>query len=117
MEITTDELTVERQRMLAENRRRTAEVDWDRYAPWDAAEILTRDERKRRAARMLRDIDAFPLQGDECLEVGFGSLGWLPDLISWGLREPDLYGIELDPIRAKVAMQSLPLANLLVGNA
>ena len=43
----------------------------------------------------------FPLVLVQCLEVGFGSMGWLADLISWGVPETDLHGIELSTERAR----------------
>src|SRR5947208_8442732 len=51
------------------------------------------------------------------MEVGFGSLGWLGDLISWRVRETDLHGIELDPALVDRAREILPLADLRAGDA
>ena len=51
------------------------------------------------------------------MEVGYGQLGWLGELISWGVRATDLHGIEVDATRAQAAQESLPSADLLVGNA
>src|SRR5262245_46398175 len=107
----------ERERLLEEARRRDREVDHDRYASWQPAEILARVGRKRAAASLLRDVQAFPVAGDTCLEIGYGQLGWLADLIEWGVREPDLAGMELDAKRAVVAQQRLPGADLRVGDA
>jgi ubiquinone/menaquinone biosynthesis C-methylase UbiE len=73
--------------------------------------------RKQVAAELLKERDAFPLRGTRCLEVGYGRLGWLADLLSWGIREADLYGIELDKERAQVARDALPGAHLEVGDA
>lgn len=72
--------------------------------------------RERTACQMLRAARVFPVAGDRCLEVGYGRLGWLGTLISWGLREPDLAGIELDETRAQVAQRALPGADLRVGD-
>jgi ubiquinone/menaquinone biosynthesis C-methylase UbiE len=107
----------ERKRILEEYRRRAAVVPADRYAPWQPAEAFHRSERKRLAVRLLRQAGAFPRRGEACLEVGYGSLGWLADLLSWGLREADLHGIELDADRAAVAREALPAADLRVGDA
>jgi SAM-dependent methyltransferase len=49
--------------------------------------------------------------------VGYGSLGWLADLLSWGLCQADLHGVELDAVRAAVAREALPGADLRVGDA
>jgi hypothetical protein len=107
----------ERDRILAENRRREAEVSVGLYAPWDPAEALARSERRLAAALLLHRAGAFPRRGDACLEVGHGSLGWLGDLLSWGLREVDLHGIELDPARLERARESFPSADLRGGDA
>jgi ubiquinone/menaquinone biosynthesis C-methylase UbiE len=66
---------------------------------------------------MLNRARKFPHPGDKCLEIGYGKLGWLADLISWGVRECDLYGIELDGTRASIAKTTLPSAHLEVGDA
>src|SRR5207245_2208932 len=104
-------------RINAEYKRRAVEISPDLYAPWQPAEILSHTGRSRTAAKMLHRAGVFPQGGDQCLEIGFGALGWLGDLISWGVRETDLHGIELDPIRCKRAQDSLPAADLQVGDA
>jgi ubiquinone/menaquinone biosynthesis C-methylase UbiE len=110
-------VTAERNRINEEYRRRAIEVSVNLYAQWQPSEILSRTTRTRSAARMLRRAGAFPEAGNQCLEIGFGSLGWLGDLIGWGLRETDLHGIELDPMRAAKAHDALPAADLRVGDA
>ena len=104
-------------RIKAEYERREREIDQDLYAPWQPGEILMLSERKRTAALMLDQIKRFPKAGERCLEIGYGKLGWLADFISWGMRETDLYGIELDPRRAEIAQTALPNAHLKVGDA
>lgn len=110
-------IDAEGQRVQAEYRRREREIPADTYAPWQPAEVFMRAGRTRLALQMLRQAGAFPQAGDRCLEVGYGSLGWLATLITWGVREADLHGIEIDAYRAKKAQQALPLADLRVGNA
>lgn len=110
-------VAAERSRISEEYRRRSVEVSADLYAAWQPAEILSRTTRTRAAARMLHRAGAFPESGKQCLEIGFGSLGWLGALIGWGLREADLHGIELDPKRAAKACEALPSADLRVGDA
>ncbi len=95
----------------------TAVRDSSRYAPWQPGEMFMRNERKRVAAQMLYQAGAFPAAGHHCLEIGYGTLGWLGELISWGLREADLHGIELDAARAEQARAALPNARLVVGDA
>jgi SAM-dependent methyltransferase len=105
----------EQERLLSEYRRRKAFSD--RYAPWRPEEIFMRAQRRRIAARLLVRAGAFPRAGQRCLEVGYGTIGWLGELLAWGLRETDLHGIELDPERAQIAQQALPSADLRVGDA
>jgi SAM-dependent methyltransferase len=110
-------ITTERLRIQAEYQRREREVPSELYAPWQPATTLITDERRRFAVSMLHDCGILPLKGQACLEIGFGSLGWLSDLIGWGASELDLHGIEIDESRARKAHELLPLANLLVGDA
>jgi ubiquinone/menaquinone biosynthesis C-methylase UbiE len=112
-----DFMAAERQRIQLEYARRSREIAPDTYAPWQPSARFTIEVRNRKAATMLQRVGLFPNQGDQCLEVGFGSLGWLGELISWGLSESDLHGVELDPLRAAKARQALPSADLRVGDA
>lgn len=109
--------TDEGRRMLAENRRRDAEIPAARYAPWEAAEASARLERARLAARLLHRAGAFPDVRTPCLEVGYGRLGWLGELVAWGVAERRLHGVELDAERAACAREVLPAADLRVGDA
>lgn len=117
MNDSNDPAARERQRLLDVHRRREREIAADRYAHWKPEEIFMRTGRRRVAARLLRAAGVFPRRGDPCVEIGYGSLGWLGDLIGWGLREEDLHGIELDRERARVAQDALPAAHLEVGDA
>ncbi len=108
---------MEQERIIAEYRRRDREVDPELYAPWNAAQCLTLAERKRIAAQMLHRLGVFPRREDLCLEVGIGSLGWLPDLLSWGVPESNLAGIELNQDRIEIAKSSFPSADLRWGDA
>lgn len=107
----------ERERLLAEYRRRDREIPAERYAAWQPAEILMREERKRLAAVLLHRAGAFPDAETPCLEIGYGRLGWLADLVSWGVAEESLHGVELDAERAAGARRVLPAADLRTGDA
>lgn len=96
---------------------RSTQVDQDLYAPWQPAENLFIAERRRLAATMLRRLNHFPTGGDKVLEIGFGKIGWLADMLSWGLDSQDLAGIELDGVRGAVARKRFPGADLRIGNA
>jgi len=63
------------------------------------------------------DACVFPREGDRCLEIGCGALGWLADVISWGVSARDLHGIDLDAARVASGREKLPGADLRVGDA
>lgn len=107
----------ERERIQSEYRRRERELDPTLYAHWQPGEIFMRNERKRVAAKLLHDSHVFPTPANECLEIGYGSIGWLGDLISWGIPETNLHGIELDSARGGRAQAVLPAADLRIGDA
>lgn len=106
-----------RRQILDEYRRREVDVTPDIYAPWNPAEMFALSRRRCLAAEMLQRAGKFPKSDDRCLEVGHGKLGWLADLISWGVPAGNLYGIELDTKRAEVAQHLLPSADLRIGDA
>lgn len=112
-----DRVAAELGRIDMEYKRRARDIDSDLYALWQPGQILMRNDRLRLAATMLHRAGVFPMAGDQCLEIGFGSLGWLGELICWGVCETDLHGIELSPIRVDRARSILPAADLRVGDA
>jgi SAM-dependent methyltransferase len=107
----------ERQRIIAEFHRRDREVDDGLYAPWNPSAIYRRQTFTRVAALELSRNRVFPRPGQPCLEIGYGSRGWLAELLAWGMRERDLHGIELDADRAGVAREAFPAADLRTGDA
>lgn len=109
-------VAIERERIRLEYGRR-ASLDSDLNAPWQAPAWFMLENRNRKAATMLKALGVFPKRGDRCLEIGFGKIGWLSELIGWGIKETDLYGIELDHARAAQARELLPSANLRTGDA
>jgi SAM-dependent methyltransferase len=112
-----DIVAAERARIEAEFARRDKDGDKDLYAAWEPAPIFMHTGRKRVASKLLRHAGFFPFYQGQCLEIGFGSMGWLADLISWGVPETDLHGIELSTERAGRAREILPQADLRVGDA
>lgn len=113
----TPDAVAARTRVLQEYRRREEEVAPSLYAPWNAAEMFFREHRRRIAVGMLHRASVFPGPEDQCLEVGYGRVGWLADLIGWGVPCGSIHGIELDERRAAVAQRLLPGADLRVGDA
>jgi len=113
----TDRIKAERLRIQAEYQRRKREGERSLYAPWQPAEVFIRAKRKQAAAELLHAAGVFPGEASGCLEVGCGRQGWLGDLISWGVRETSLHGIDLIPERVEAAREILPMADLRVGDA
>jgi ubiquinone/menaquinone biosynthesis C-methylase UbiE len=110
-------VAAERERIQIEYQRRGREISPDRYAAWQPSSRFMLESRNRAGARMLHSLNVFPQPGEQCLEVGFGNIGWLGELIGWGVSESDLHGIELDPARANKAREILPAADLRIGDA
>jgi SAM-dependent methyltransferase len=110
-------IEAEAERIVGEYQRRSQVLRPDCYAPWQVTSLLWRNEVTLRAAIMLRKAGKFPKRGEPCLEIGFGGLGWLGQLINWNLCESDLHGIELDAKRAAYVKSALPAADLRVGDA
>ncbi len=107
----------ERERILAEYRRRTNEVPVGRYAATSPAEMHMRQERSREAVRLLHQAGRFPMPHSRCLEVGCGRLGWLGELTSWGIPTHNISGIDLDAERASQARRAFEGAEILEGDA
>ena len=106
----------EKKRILKEYDRRRREIPSNRYAIWNSASMQMCFSRERQAIKLLHNLEVFPNKDSKCLEVGYGSLGWLGTLIKWGVKEENIYGIELDEKRAAMAKEILPKANLYVGD-
>lgn len=107
----------ERQRILAEMARRSKEIPRDRDARWQPAQQWLINERRYVAVSLLKRCNVFPNRNTRCLEIGFGSGGWLPDLISWGVKETNLHGIELSEESVRSTSELLPAADLRWGDA
>ncbi len=107
----------EKERILEEYQRRAREIDQNLYAPWNPAEEFMRAGRRRWAQRLLRSQQCFPEPSDSIVEIGYGNLGWLGEMLAWGVSPENLHGIELDPQRAAQARRTLPNSDLQIGDA
>lgn len=103
---------VERIRDVYERRRLEgiAEHDW-------RVRLFIRQGRERALLGELMGALQRPLGACRVLDVGCGTGQWLADLETWGVPQPSLAGIELDPADAKSARERLPAADVRVGNA
>ena len=82
-----------------------AKLPADRYAPWNPAEQFMRHGRSRLAAKLLHQAGVFPDAASQCLEIGFGGGGWLPESAGRGARQK----------RTSTASRSTPLASTRAG--
>lgn len=74
------------------------------------------DDRRRRAAEMLRRLGVFPEESTRCLEIGVGRGGWLPTLLDWGVAEECLAGIDIDAERLAGTARRMPAARFAVAD-
>ena len=107
----------ERVRLVEEYERRRRDLPSDLYAPWNPAEQFMRHGRQRLAARLLHEAGVFPGATSQCLEIGFGGGGWLPELLAWGASEETLHGVEIDTTRLAATRKRLPAAHLIEADA
>ena len=110
-------IDAERVRILEEYARRERDIDRTKYARWQPEIALMVGTTRRVAARMLNERRVFPDRSTRCLEVGHGAIGWLGDLMTWGVPERNIHGIEVDPRRAGIAREAMPAADIRVGDA
>jgi SAM-dependent methyltransferase len=103
--------------LALEYERRDRTIDGSRYAQHNPGYLLMSQARERMSLRLLSAAGVFPGPGAPCLEIGYGRLGALGTLVSWGVAVSDLHGIELDARRAAAAQAALPGADLRVGDA
>lgn len=101
-------------RAVYEQRRRA--IPWARYSVADPGALFLYQQRTRDVVRLLVRAGYFPLSGTRILDVGCGSGGWLVDFQSWGARQSNLAGIDVDPSRIGRAREQLPAADLRVGD-
>jgi SAM-dependent methyltransferase len=100
-------------RIRTEYARRSREVgveDW-------RVRLFVRQMRERVLLAELARAGLAPVPGLRILDVGCGEGQWLVDFQTWGARQSDLAGIELDPARADGARERVPSADIRVGNA
>lgn len=101
-------------RAVYEQRRRA--IPSARYSVADPGALFLYQQRTRDVLSLLVRAGYFPLGGARILDVGCGSGGWLVDFESWGARQSNLAGIDVDPTRLSRARERLPAADLREGD-
>jgi SAM-dependent methyltransferase len=88
----TDPATAEQTR-LAEAQRRRAGAARDSW--FDAAHRFALQDRERRVLTLLAREGFAPLAEARILDVGCGDGNWLRDLVTWGARPGNVFGVDL----------------------
>src|SRR5689334_8972887 len=101
-------IRAERSRIVTEYERRAREIPPELYSPWNRAAVFIESSSRRNAPGLLQRAGIFPQADSHCLEVGFGTEGWLADMIKWGVRETSLSGIDLDEQRVESVRERMP---------
>jgi ubiquinone/menaquinone biosynthesis C-methylase UbiE len=89
-----------------------------RYSAFDSGNLFRIEELKRRLLALLKRFAYTELQTKKIAEVGCGSGYWIRELIQWGARPENLFGIDLLPERIEQAKSLCPeTVSLTCGNA
>ena len=112
----SEELNAEAQRVREAYARR-AELGLDaRYSYWEPANLFIYQSRERTLLDLLREAGMLPLAGRSVLDAGCGDGSVLRDMLRYGATEADLHGIDLLPERVIRAQETLPRADIRVGD-
>lgn len=95
-------------RIRAAYARREYTVPKDRYSLLKEENLLLHLELQREIMRLLRRFQHTQLQQENVLDVGCGSGFWLRQLIQWGARPENLFGIDLLQERIKEGKRLCP---------
>lgn len=80
-----------------------------RYSLFEPAQLLSIQERERKLLRLLARYGfSSALQDARILEVGCGSGFWLRELVRWGARPENIFGIDILPERIVDAKRLCP---------
>ena len=88
-----------------------------RYTYFDKGNIFIIQDRERKMLDLLVKYGMNPLDDKKILDVGCGLGGWLRNLLQYGAKPENLYGIELLHERFRRANYLCPNMNIIRGNA
>ncbi len=104
----------DRIRRVYEKRAQT--IPWERYSMSSPGALFMYQQRVRAVIRLLARAGFFPLNETRILDVGCGSGGWLVDFETWGAKQSNLAGIDIEPTRLAQARYRLHSADLRNGD-
>lgn len=105
-------------RIRAAYARREHAVPKDRYSLFREENLLSHLELQREIVRLLRRSQHSHLERERVLDVGCGRGFWLRQLIQWGAKPHNLFGIDLLEERVREGKQLCPPETTLqLGNA
>ncbi len=88
------------------------------YSRFNTAYLFMVQEREKRCLDLLGRYGCTALENKNILEIGCGTGDLLRDLIKWGARPENVFGVELIDERVKEAIHLCPKdVNILQGNA
>ncbi|HPI78498.1 MAG TPA: class I SAM-dependent methyltransferase [bacterium] len=87
------------------------------YSPLNPAAFFMIQRRQRMLQRIFAENFPDGLKGLKLLEVGCGGGQWMLEFASFGFRFANFAGIEINPERAKIAKERVPLADIREGDA
>ena len=90
--------------------RRRAEIPRERYSYFNAANLLSIQERERRVLALLARHVKISLDEVKILEIGCGTGFWLREFVKWGARPENIVGLDLLPDRIEECRRLCPPA-------
>jgi ubiquinone/menaquinone biosynthesis C-methylase UbiE len=101
-------LEQEVERIRAAYARREKSVPQDLYSPFKEANLLSSLELQREIIRTVRRFGHSHLEEEKVLDVGCGKGFWLRQLIQWGSKPENLFGVDLLEEKVREARKLCP---------
>lgn len=115
--LTENDENAERIRIQKVYEERERLIPADTYSLANAGNLSIKQEKNRHLFSWLLRSGYIPLNNKKILDVGCGRGYSLRNLLSWGAKPENLFGIDVIPADIEQARRSVPKANLEVGNA
>lgn len=104
-------------RIRSAYKKRGETIPADRYSLFDSANLFLTQRREAEVLRVLKKYSATALSNSRILDVGCGTGAELRNMMRYGARPENLYGIDLLAERIATAQELSPNMHLLCGNA